>query len=79
VSVNKPKIDGAIAELRGQGSDNLPRVSETWTGIQDFARIIASGAELLDLKNANKIGYSRQITRLASRRWVRPMANRVHV
>jgi hypothetical protein len=59
VSLNENKVDGAIAELRGQGLQVtvFSKLNETWyiKGDGIFTGYIASGAELLELKSANKL------------------------
>jgi hypothetical protein len=59
VSLNKNKFDGVLAELREQGLEVTVcgALNETWY-INDygiFTGYIASGAELLELKSANKL------------------------
>jgi hypothetical protein len=59
VSLNKNKFDGVLGELREQGLEVTvcSAVNETWYIKDDglFTGYIASGAELLGLKNANKL------------------------
>ncbi len=59
MSLNENKIDCALAELREQGLEvtACSALNETWY-IKDvglFTGYIASGAELLELKSANKL------------------------
>jgi predicted peroxiredoxin len=59
VSLNKNKFDSVVAELREQGLEVTvcSAVNETWY-IKDDGLItcyIASGAELLELKSANRL------------------------
>ena len=59
MSLNKNKFDDALAELREQGLEVTvcSALNETWY-IKDaglFTGYIASGAELLELKSANKL------------------------
>jgi predicted peroxiredoxin len=59
VSLNKNKFDNVVAELREQGLEVTVcrAVNETWyikgDGLITF--YIASGAELLELKSANRL------------------------
>jgi len=59
VSLNKNKFDGVLAELREQGLEVTVcrALNETWYIKSDglFTGYIASGAELLELKSANKL------------------------
>jgi hypothetical protein len=59
VSLNKNKFDGVLAELRDQGLQVTlcSALNETWYIKDDgiFTGYIASGAELLELKSANKL------------------------
>jgi hypothetical protein len=59
VSLNENKFDGVIAELRDQGLQVTlcSALNETWFIKDDglFTGYIASGAELLELKSANKL------------------------
>jgi predicted peroxiredoxin len=59
VSLNENKFDGVIAELRDQGLKVTlcSALNETWYIKDDglFTGYIASGAELLELKSANKL------------------------
>jgi len=59
VSLNENKFDGVIAELREQGLQVTlcSALNETWYIKDDgiFTGYIASGAELLELKSANKL------------------------
>jgi hypothetical protein len=59
VSLNKNEFDGVLAELREQGLQVTlcSALSETWYIKDDgiFTGYIASGAELLELKRANKL------------------------
>ena len=57
--LNKNKFDGVLAELREQGLEVTVcrALNETWYIKSDglFTGYIASGAELLELKSANKL------------------------
>jgi hypothetical protein len=59
VSLNKNEFDGLLAELREQGLKVTvsSALNETWYIKDDgiFTGYIASGAELLELKNANEL------------------------
>jgi hypothetical protein len=59
VSLNENKFDGVVAELRDQGLQVTlcSALNETWYIKDDglFTGYIASGAELLELKSANKL------------------------
>jgi hypothetical protein len=59
VPLKENKFDGLIAELRGQGLEVtvFSPLNETWyiKGDAIFTGYIASGAELLELKSANKL------------------------
>ena len=59
MSLNKNKFDGVLAELREQGLEVTVcrALNETWyiKGDGLFTGYIASGAELLELKSANKL------------------------
>ena len=59
MSLNKNKFDGVLAELREQGLEVTVCIAlnETWyiKGDGLFTGYIASGAELLELKSANKL------------------------
>lgn len=59
MSLNENKFDGSIAELREQGLEVtvFSTLNETWyiKGDAIFTGYIASGAELLELKSANKL------------------------
>jgi hypothetical protein len=59
VSLNTNKFDGVLAELRDQGLQVTlcNALNETWYIKDDglFTGYIASGAELLELKSANKL------------------------
>jgi hypothetical protein len=59
VSLNTNKFDGVLAELRDQGLQVTlcSALNETWYIKDDglFSGYIASGAELLELKSANKL------------------------
>ncbi|PYR86133.1 MAG: hypothetical protein DMG15_11600 [Acidobacteria bacterium] len=59
MSLNKNKFDDALAELREQGLEVTvcSALNETWYIKDDglFTGYIASGAELLELKSANKL------------------------
>ena len=59
MSLNENKFDGLIAELREQGLEVtvFSTLNETWyiKGDGIFTGYIASGAELLELKSANKL------------------------
>jgi len=59
VSLNENKFDGVIAELRDQGLQVTlcSALNQTWYIKDDglFTGYIASGAELLELKSANKL------------------------
>ena len=62
MSLNKNKFDAVIAELREQGLEVTvcSPLNETWyiKGDGIFTGYIASGAELLELKSANKLDMS---------------------
>jgi hypothetical protein len=59
VSLKKNKLDDVLAELRDQGLQVTlcNALNETWYIKDDgiFTGYIASGAELLELKSANKL------------------------
>ena len=58
MSLKENKFDGLIAELREQGLEvTVGMLNETWyiKGDAIFTGCIASGAELLELKSANKL------------------------
>ena len=59
MSLNTNKFDGVLAELRDQGLQVTlcNALNETWYIKDDglFTGYIASGAELLELKSANKL------------------------
>jgi hypothetical protein len=59
VSLDKTEFDGALAELREQGLKVtvFSALNETWYIKDDglFTGYIVSGAELLELKSANKL------------------------
>jgi hypothetical protein len=59
VSLNTNKFDGVLAELRDQGLQVTlcSALNETWYIKDDglFTGYIASAAELLELKSANKL------------------------
>jgi hypothetical protein len=59
VSLNENKFDGVVAELRDQGLQVTlcSALNQTWYIKDDglFTGYIASGAELLELKSANKL------------------------
>src|SRR5438477_9428173 len=62
MSLNKNKIDCALAELREQGLEVTvcSALNETWYIKDDgfFTGCIASGSELLELKSANKLNFA---------------------
>jgi hypothetical protein len=59
VSLNKNRFDGVLAELQEQGLDVTVcrALNETWYIRDDglLTDYIASGAELLELKSANRL------------------------
>ena len=59
MSLNENRFDDVIAELRKQGLEMTVcnALNETWyiKGDAIFTGYIASGAELLELKSANKL------------------------